>query len=166
MTDKLSAAMQIAQRINSLAQQQDDPALIMGAYHALAVTFHFLGDFESVRQYALRALQIWRSGSVQSSAEDFYTPAVGCLCYLTLSEWHLGEIASCHATLRKAISLAEELHDKQGLAVALLFAAILGQIERNSAEVERLASDLIELSTGHHFAFWRACGAILRGWAC
>ena len=165
MTDKLSAAMQIAQRINSLAQQQDDPALIMGAYHALAVTFHFLGDFESVRQYALRALQIWRSGSVQSSAEDFYTPAVGCLCYLTLSEWHLGEIASCHATLRKAISLAEELHDKQGLAVALLFAATLGQIERNSAEVERLASDLIELSTGHHFAFWRACGAILRGWA-
>jgi predicted ATPase len=31
--------------------------------------------------------------------------------------------------------------------------------------VERLASVLIELSTGQHFAFWLAGGAVLRGWA-
>jgi adenylate cyclase len=31
--------------------------------------------------------------------------------------------------------------------------------------VERLSSDLIELSTRHSFAFWLAGGEILRGWA-
>ena len=31
--------------------------------------------------------------------------------------------------------------------------------------MERLASDLIELSTRHNFAYWLALGAILRGWA-
>ena len=51
------------------------------------------------------------------------------------------------------------------LAVALCFAGILGHFERNPAEVERLASDLIELSTRHNFAFWLAGGEILRGWA-
>ena len=52
-----------------------------------------------------------------------------------------------------------------GLAVALCFAARLAHYERNPAEVERLASDLIELSTRHNFAHWLAIGEILRGWA-
>ena len=38
------------------------------------------------------------------------------------------------------------------LAVALYYAAVLAHFERNPAEVERLASDLIELSTRHNFA--------------
>jgi predicted ATPase len=32
--------------------------------------------------------------------------------------------------------------------------------------VERYSSDLIELSTRHHFAQWIAVGSIHRGWAC
>ena len=51
------------------------------------------------------------------------------------------------------------------LAAALDVAAILGYYERKFAEVERLASDLIELSTRHSFVFWLAKGAIYRGWA-
>ena len=51
------------------------------------------------------------------------------------------------------------------LAAALYFAAFLGHFERNPAEVERLASDLIELSTRQNFALWLAGGEIFRGWA-
>jgi predicted ATPase len=52
-----------------------------------------------------------------------------------------------------------------GFAAALWHAAILGHYERNPAEVERLASDLIELSTRQHFAQWLAGGKLCRGWA-
>ena len=45
------------------------------------------------------------------------------------------------------------------------YAGVLGHFERNPAEVERLASDVIELSTRHNFAYWLATGAIFRGWA-
>ena len=165
VTDKLTATMQIAKRVYSLAQEQNDPALMIGAYRALAVTLYFLGDFETARQYAMRGVQIWRSGGVQSPVEEVGAPAVACLCYEALSEWHFGEIASCQATMAEAISLAKELNDMHALAVALYFAAVLGHFERNPAEVERLASDLIELSTRQNFAFWLAAGAILRGWA-
>ena len=51
------------------------------------------------------------------------------------------------------------------LALALRWAALFGHAEHNPAEVDRLASDLIELSTRHNFAFWLANGAIHRGWA-
>ncbi len=51
------------------------------------------------------------------------------------------------------------------LALALNWAAVLGHYERNPAEVERLASDLIELSTRHNFAYLAGGGAMFRGWA-
>ena len=41
----------------------------------------------------------------------------------------------------------------------------LGHFERNPAKVERLASDVIELSTRNQFAVWLAGGKVLRGWA-
>jgi hypothetical protein len=48
--------------------------------------------------------------------------------------------------------LAKQLNDTHGLVVDLVWAAVLGYCERNPAEVERLASEVIELSTRHHFA--------------
>ena len=39
--------MRIAKRVHSLAQEQNDSALMIGAYRALAVTLYFLGDFET-----------------------------------------------------------------------------------------------------------------------
>jgi serine/threonine protein kinase/tetratricopeptide (TPR) repeat protein len=165
MTEKPSVALPIAERLYSLAQEQDDPTLMIGANNALAGTLLYLSEFESARQYALRAVQLWRSGSVQSHPEDFDTPVVGCLCYQAMSEWHLGEIAACRANINEAISLAEELKDTNALALALNWAASLGQRERNPARVDRLAADLMELSTRHNFVYFLAVGAIYSGWA-
>jgi predicted ATPase len=67
--------------------------------------------------------------------------------------------------MEEAISLAKELNETNSLAVALHFATFLARYEGNPAEVERLASDLIELSTVQNFAFWLACGEVSRGWA-
>jgi predicted ATPase len=166
VTEKMSATMQIAKRVYSLAQEQHDSALMIGGHRALAVTLYFLGDFEAARQYAMCGLQIWRSGGVHSPVEEFIAPAVHCLIFEALADWHFGETARCHATIAAAISLAKELNDMHALAVALFFwAAILGHFEGNPAEMARLASDLIELSTRQNFAFWLPGGEILRGWA-
>jgi predicted ATPase len=164
-TDKLGAAMQIAERVQSLAQKQNDAELMIEAYRALEVTLYHYGDFETAQQYAMRAIQIWRSGNIQSHTENPYTAVVVCLCYLTGCEWHLGEIASCQATIAEAISLAKELHDMNALAIALSWAAGMAANERNPAEVDRLASEMIELSTRDNFVYWLAMGAIYRGWA-
>jgi predicted ATPase len=41
----------------------------------------------------------------------------------------------------------------------------LGSLKRDAAEVDRVASDLIELSTRHLFAQWLAAGQVFRGWS-
>jgi predicted ATPase len=67
--------------------------------------------------------------------------------------------------MAEGITLAKDLNDMHALAVAQWLGGFLGQFERNPAKVERLASDVIELSTRHQFAFWLAGGKVLRGWA-
>ena len=148
--------MQIAKRIYSLAQEQDDSTLMIGAYRALAGTLYWSGDFESARQHAMCGVQIWRSGGVQSPVEERQLARRCLSVHVALSEWHLGEITSSDATMSEAISLAKELNDMPALALALWHAGYLAHFERNPAEVERLASDLIELSTRQNFAFFLA----------
>jgi predicted ATPase len=163
--DKVSAAMQIAKRVYSLAQDQNDSALMIGAHRALAVTLYFSGDFEAARQHAMRGVQLWRSGNVHSPVEEVTAPAVTCLCYEAMLQWHFkGEIPSCRATIAEAISLAKELNDMHALAAALWNAGILAHYQRDRAGVDRLASDLIEVCTRHNFSWWLAGGEILRGW--
>jgi hypothetical protein len=123
-TDKLSATIQIAKRVYSLAQERHDSAVMIGAYRALAVTFYFSGDFESARQHAMRGVQIWRLGGAQFSVEEVMSPVDICLCFEALSRWHFGEIASSQADMAEAISLAEELNDMYALGHALWSAGV------------------------------------------
>ena len=62
IADKLSAALGVAQRVHSLAMEQNNSAVMMGACQALVSTLYSLGEFETARQYAMRGVQIWRSG--------------------------------------------------------------------------------------------------------
>jgi tetratricopeptide (TPR) repeat protein len=165
VTDKLSAAMQIADRVSSLAQEQDDPTLMIWGHNALAATLYFLGDFEPAREHAIAGIRIWHLRGSQSHPEDVDTPVVGCLCYKAFAEWHLGDPDSCQEKLQEAISLAKEMKDEHALTVALGWAMGLAEIEFNPAEVERLASLIIEVSTRDNFAQHLAEGNLHRGWA-
>jgi predicted ATPase len=136
-----------------------------GACRAFAAALYYSGDFETTRQYAMRGLQIWRSRSIESPVQELIAPAPECLAYEALSEWHLGEIASCKTNMAEAIALAKELNDMAALGLALYWAGLLAHFEGNPAEVERLASDLIELSMRQGFASWLPGGVVLRGWA-
>ena len=123
VADKLTAAMPLAKRLYSLAQEQNDSTLMIGACTAVGGAHYYLGDFETARQYTTRALQIWRSGGVRSPFQEVDAQPVACLSHEALLEWHFGEITSCHATMAEAISLAKELNDMHGLAVALGYGA-------------------------------------------
>jgi predicted ATPase len=162
--DKLTTAIEAAKQVYSIAHEQNDAALMTGAYNALACTTYFLGDFEKARQYAMRGAQIWRATVVHSQVEEVDAPVVSCLFHKALSEWHLQEIASCHDAMAEAISLAKELNDMGALANAIFNSGVLAHFERDVSQAERSTSDVIELSTCHNLPFWLTIGSILRGW--
>jgi tetratricopeptide (TPR) repeat protein len=138
---------------------------MIGAYRALAGTLFFLGDFESARRYATEGVRVCRSATVQSAAEEYYSPLLSCLRYEALAEWHLGEIVSSRASLDEAISIAKDSNDMIALAFALNTATSFAVDERKPAEVDYLASKVTELSLRYHFVDFLAEAAIYRGWA-
>jgi hypothetical protein len=77
-TDKLTATMRIAERVCPLAEEQNNPAPLIGAYHISAATLYHLGDFQAAREYATRGVQIWHSGGVLSPVEHVETAPVCC----------------------------------------------------------------------------------------
>ena len=79
VADKVAAAIQFAKRLCSLAKEQNDPTLMIGACAAVGGTYYYLGDFETARQYTTRALQIWRSGGGRSPFQEVDAQPVGCL---------------------------------------------------------------------------------------
>jgi serine/threonine protein kinase len=168
VTDRLTATMQIAQRLYSLAQEQNEAVLLIGAYQALAATLYRMGEFEAARRHARCGVDLWRSGAVPALAESVHPIAVvscSCIGFEALCEWHLGEVISSQAAMAEAIALAKASKDTYALAEALTLAAILGYLRRDPAEVERLASESIELSARHHFAALLDVGEGFRGWA-
>jgi hypothetical protein len=56
--------VKIAKRVYFLAQEQNNPALLLGAYRVLAVPLYVMGDFEAARQHARRGVELWRSGDI------------------------------------------------------------------------------------------------------
>jgi serine/threonine protein kinase/predicted ATPase len=165
MTANLTATMQIAKRLYSLAQEHTDPALMVGAYECLVSTLYFSGDFDAAHEFAALGVQIWRSGKVQSQVEELMAPGVSCLCFKALSEWHLGEAASYQVTIAEAISVAKQLHDMHALVLVLYWSTYLACLEGDFSKVGRLASDLMETSTRLAFGTWLPHARVLRGWA-
>ncbi len=165
VTDELSATLEIAKQLQAVAQEENDASLLMKAYMALAATVYYLGKFESAHDYAAKGVAIWRSGKGKSQFEEIDAPEIAILCHKALCEWHFGEMISSRATMAEAISIAKEFQDRHGLAVALFHATVLAYREHNLEEVERLASELVELSTRQNFAHFGAVGTVLLGWA-
>jgi hypothetical protein len=93
-TDKLSATLQIAERLHALAEEQNDSSLLIGACAALAPTLHYLGDFEASGQCAIRGVQLWRSLGARSSLVGVDNAAVGLLCHRTQAQFALKKFVS------------------------------------------------------------------------
>ena len=129
----------------------------------MAGTLYYLGDFDSARENARSGVQLWRSGGSSSLVQEVSAPVVSCLCYEALCAWHFGEIPFSRATIKEAIALAKELNDIYALAVALFHATFLAQFERNHIEVQRLASDLIELPPARVLLFGCLAGKFFAG---
>ena len=165
ITDHLSTTLRLARKIYARAQEQTHTALRLGAYRALGATLFFLGRFAASRRYSTHGLRIWREANLSFPMEEPIAPAVSCLCYQALSNWYLGKAALCRKAMAEAGSLARELNDMHALSQALWFAGFLAQFENNPAEVLRLTSDLIEISTRQNFPYWLAVGTVFRGWA-
>jgi predicted ATPase len=92
-------------------------------------------------------------------------PAVVCLIHAGWDLWLLGYPDQALKRNDEGFALAQRLLHPASLATAAAFAGWLQQFCRNVQEVKQLAEIAVDLSNQHDFAFSKAIGIILGGWA-
>jgi predicted ATPase len=161
-------ARELGEQLLSLAQQVQDPVLLVPAYRALGTILFSLGEFVAARKHldqgiALYDLQQHRAFLSSYGADS----GVLCLFSAAMVLWPLGYPDQALKRSREALILAQELSHPFSLAIAFLGAGQLHQFRRERQATQEWAETLITFSSEQGFPFPLAVGTILQGltWA-
>jgi predicted ATPase/DNA-binding winged helix-turn-helix (wHTH) protein len=158
-------AHELGEQLLHLAQQTQDPELLMEAHLALGNALFWRGDFVSARARLERVNALY--DPLQHRSHTFLyglDPGVVGLSYAAQVLWLLGYPDQALRWNHKALTLAHELGHPHTLAHALGFAASLYQFRRDAQAVREQVKAMLALSSAQEFPQWVAWGAILHGW--
>ncbi|WP_432260178.1 adenylate/guanylate cyclase domain-containing protein [Cupriavidus sp. TMH.W2] len=155
-------ARELGEQLVALAQQAQDPALLVQAHRALGVSLLALGELGAARTQLEQALVLYTSGQGQSPA-FFLEPGVLTLACLALDLWLLGYPDQALARSQEMLALAQTLSHPPDSANALTFAAMLRLHRGETQPMHELVEALLALATEHGFPFWLAFGTMLLG---
>ena len=160
---ELQTARELAERLMSLAQRAQDPALLLDAHWSLACVSYSLGEWISARAHCERAVALYDPGQ-RHAAIGLVDSGVTTLTYLANVLWVLGYPDQARTRSRAGLTLAQETAHPQTTALAWTFDTRLYQFLREARTVQQRAEALIMLcdEQGLVLSPW---GIIPQGWA-
>jgi predicted ATPase len=163
---ELGKARELAERLFTLAEMARDPAQLLQARQALAITSHCLGDPAATREHMEQGVAQYDPKRHSSDTYPYgQDPGVGCLAFGAVALWLLGYPDQAVQRSEEAVALGEELGQPSTLALALYLAAMLRQYRREGPAVQGSAETATAIATEHGLSFWHAGGLVMRGWA-
>jgi tetratricopeptide (TPR) repeat protein len=163
---ELRTARELAERLLSLAQHAQDPALLQQAHSALAGALVHLGEFSATQAHLQQGLALYDLLQRRARALPLEIDiGVFFLAYMTRPLWLLGYPDQALQRSHEALTLAQELAHPFSLAYALVFTTGVHQFRREGQATQARAEALHALSVEQGFALWLALGTIHRGWA-
>jgi TOMM system kinase/cyclase fusion protein len=163
---QLQTARELAEQLLTLAQRQQDPALLLQAHRAMGQTMLWLGELGAARTYLEQGIAIYDPQQHHSLAFRYgQDPGVGLRNFAAHALWYLGYPDQALERMHEAVALARELSHPFSLAFALDQTAWLHQYRREAQLTQEWAEADITLSSEQGFAFFLALGTMYRGWA-
>ncbi len=164
---ELSQARMAADRLLDLAGSENNQNLSFFAHRAAGVSAYPAGEFLRARAHLKEALSLYKSDEHRAPAFVYaFDPRVVCLDYLGRTMLPLGFPDQSIAANEEAISEARELGHRNSLALPLFFGGVSRQIVGDLAALERMAAELLIISSEAGFRLWQAGASILQGWVC
>lgn len=163
----LVAAREAGEQLLIMAEEIQDPTLIVEAHRTLGSTLLWQGEFSLARMYLEQAVALYDQPQ-HSPLPSLYggaDPGIVCLCELARGLWFLGYPEQALLRSQTALALARTHVDSFSLGFALIFAAGLHQLRREGQLTQKYAEDGITLAQEHGFTALLSAGTIRRGWA-
>jgi class 3 adenylate cyclase/predicted ATPase len=163
---ELQTTHELGEQLLTLAQNAQDPALLLEAHYTLGVSLFFLGEPARARPHLEQCTTLYDIQQHGSHAFLYgQDPGVFAHIVAALALWVLGYADQALERIHKASLLAQEVAHQFSLAGALVFVAWIHHFRREGHETLEQAQAAITLSDEQGFPFWMAWGTILRGWA-
>ena len=158
------AAQAVAEQLLDLAQRQDEPALLLGAHHALGGTLSNRGALALARTHYEQGIALSdaqrHATSYPGSARN---PGVSFRALVVQGLWLLGYPDQAVQRSQEALTMAHARAHPFTLAEALRFSVQLHTYRREWQTAQASAEALLALATEHGFARYVGMGAIFRG---
>jgi len=163
---QLQTAKGLWQQLLRLAEDTQDPTLLLEAHSSTGALSLRLGDLVGARSHLEKGIALYDPQQHGHEALRFVQdPKVSALSDLSCALWLLGHPDRALASSAEAMSRANELAHPFSQAFALLFSVWLHQFRRDGRRVEEHADAVVLLSTEQGFPNWSAMGTMLHGWA-
>ena len=167
MRGEFQTAHQLSAELVALAQQADDPALLIMAHHGRGDTFLGLGEI-------VRAWEHHEQGIALCDPEEHGAPAflyggedhgTSCHSAAAMELCLLGFPDRALVRKQQSLAMAHELRNPNNAAFARMGAIFFHQYRRESKAVQEQAEALVALATEHGYPDFVALATFMRGWA-
>jgi predicted ATPase/DNA-binding winged helix-turn-helix (wHTH) protein len=164
---ELQRSRELGKQLLTLAQQVQDPALLLEAHHALWPTMFYLGELTAGREHLEQGMALYDPEHHRSHAFLYggHDPGVCCRLYTAWTLWALGYPDQALKASEQACTLARQLGHPSSLTGALNAAALVHQFRREGEAVQQMAEAVMAIDTEEGNTERLARGTILRGWA-
>ncbi len=163
---ELQTGRELAEHLMHLAQNVQDPALLLEAHEVLGWPLLWLGEVASAHKHVEQSIALYNPQQHRSYAFRYWhDPGMACRSIAAWTLWFLGYPDQALQRSREALTLARELSHPFSLAAALSFAGLLHQLRREEQITQERAEAAMSLSMEAEFPVWVAVAATLCGWA-
>lgn len=162
----LDQALDLGNELLILAKTVKDSAFRQQAHHVLGGTLTSLGEFENAITHFDEGIALYEVVQHQVQTGQFGVDlGVFSMSWSTHPLWHLGFLDQSIDRIEKALTLAKDLGHPYSQALAMAYAAMLYQFNRDSNQVREWAEATINLCREQGFGYYDSWATILSGWA-
>ncbi len=162
----LRTALDLGMQLKGLAEDVNEPELVLQSHVILGVTLFYLGEFRESQRHLEQVLETYDREKHHSHAYTYgEDPAVVSLSYLSFIAWMIGYPDQALKRDQEALDFAKEVAHPFSLAFAFNISARLHQCRQDIRLALERAEATVNLSSKHGFTHWLTTGKILQGWA-
>jgi DNA-binding SARP family transcriptional activator/predicted ATPase len=162
---ELERGHQAASELLELAQQRDDPMLLVEARYVLGISSFWRGRVAESRAHLEQALAGFdprhRESHLALYAQD---PEAICLSRLAWTLWYLGYPGQASRKAEESLALAHELGHPFSQAYALYFTSLLAIDQRSTGAATERVESLLRICRKYRFPLFELLGRILQAW--
>ena len=164
---EVQISLDLGHELLSIGKELKEDMFILEAHRMIGNSHMLLSDLAPARQHLTASIDLYKSSPLRRHWSQYgvvMDPAVAAKALLAITLWLQGFVRQADDMIGETVAMAHEHGHPFGLAWAMNYAAVVGQLRGEPAKVGDAAGACIAVAQEHHFPFWIAGGSMVKGW--